>query len=191
MKWKNFFLLLEHSHNLHPEYDAHIWLLHFLFLNAINEDTMEWAESWNSHNIRSAAERSPRDLFFFGQIQHGYRDMAQPVETPEDEHAVDDIDNYGVDWEDLEDPRILTHHRENNDDSEPIQNPFLSRTSNQPQHHLSLVEVPVFDCPLTNEEFDIFCEHMSSVPEFGSREMEDRKSLWVQELALCSSFFSV
>lgn len=41
-KWKKFFYLLESHHGLNPLAPAHIWLLHHLFLAAINEDAQEW-----------------------------------------------------------------------------------------------------------------------------------------------------
>ena len=37
-KWKEFFQQLEVEWGLDPNNDAHIWLLHYLFLEAINED---------------------------------------------------------------------------------------------------------------------------------------------------------
>jgi len=193
MKWKNFFLCLEQENGLHPEWDAHIWLLHYLYLDAIQEDAMEWAEAWNNHQVRSGGERSPRDMFFFGQLEHGYRDMASntPRDDLEDTVALEDLQSYGVDWEALDDPQLLRHHNSHNEntDIEAMIDPG-SDITNRPQHHLSLVEVPEFDSPFTNEELVILEEHIVQIPEFHSRNMDDRKSVWVQALALCNSFFN-
>jgi hypothetical protein len=45
----SFFRDLEHHNDLDPDMGDHLWLLHHLFLDAINTDVSEWAESWNSH----------------------------------------------------------------------------------------------------------------------------------------------
>ncbi|KAI0371588.1 hypothetical protein BV20DRAFT_1051599 [Pilatotrama ljubarskyi] len=37
-KWKEFFHQLEAQHGLNVDNDAHVWLLHHLFLEAINRD---------------------------------------------------------------------------------------------------------------------------------------------------------
>lgn len=196
LKWKNFFVDLEQSLGLHPEWDAHIWLLHFLFLGSVQEDAMEWAEVWNNHQVRTGGERSPRDMFFFGQLERGHRDMSmnspEDLVAPDDPAALDDINNYGVDWESLDDPHLLRHHNAHNERSnmEAMHGDF-SETTNRPQHHLSLVEVPEFDSPFTDEEFEIMQEHILQLPEMGSRNMEDRKVIWTQALALCNSFFSI
>ncbi|KAG1893178.1 uncharacterized protein F5891DRAFT_963393, partial [Suillus fuscotomentosus] len=61
-KWKLFFQLLEVHHDLKPNLDAHIWLLHHVFLDALNEDAIQWAEAWNHHRlcIPGGGQRSPR-----------------------------------------------------------------------------------------------------------------------------------
>ncbi|KAJ7740477.1 hypothetical protein DFH07DRAFT_751592 [Mycena maculata] len=46
-KWSNFFLALEFSAGLRPDLDAHIWLIHHLFLPAINQDAIDWVRTWN------------------------------------------------------------------------------------------------------------------------------------------------
>ncbi|KAJ7716450.1 hypothetical protein B0H16DRAFT_1666972 [Mycena metata] len=91
-KWKNFFHDLELNHGLNPRRTGNIWLLHHLFLQAINEDALEWAQAWNSHN--------PRNMFAFSMVQDGPRGilhMAHPVDEPGDDPA-----SYGVDWPDWE-----------------------------------------------------------------------------------------
>ena len=190
-KWKEFFQQLEAEGDLRPDWNSHIWLLHHLFLHCINEDALEWAEAWNRHGLRQATERerSPRDMFFFGQLQNGWRDMSDQVQTPPDED-IDNIAHYGIDWEELEDRDILRHHNTYNDGStllealpaerEPQALPSLA--SRRPQH-LSLIEVPDADCPLTTAEVEMLHEHLVQLPELHSRGMRDRRTLWVQALA--------
>ena len=112
-KWKVFFLDLEHSYGLNPDYPPHIWLVHHLFLHAINQDATEWAETWNAHliHIRDEPRASPRELFLFGMVRHGPRGIA-PIGPQEDE--VDDLSNYGVDWDVLADANLMRHHFEHN-----------------------------------------------------------------------------
>src|SRR6267154_135555 len=70
-KWKTFFQNLKLHEGLDQNSDTNLWL-HHLFLNAINEDALEWAEDWNNHtiSIRGEHQRSPQDMFFFGMIQN-------------------------------------------------------------------------------------------------------------------------
>lgn len=66
VKWKLFFQNLELHEGLDCDSNAHIWLLHHLFLDAINQNALEWAEAWNNHTITIHGERqrSPCDMFF-------------------------------------------------------------------------------------------------------------------------------
>lgn len=51
---------LEANHGLDPTQPAHVWLLHHLFLNAINQDANDWAETWNLHKLQIKKQRSPQ-----------------------------------------------------------------------------------------------------------------------------------
>jgi hypothetical protein len=195
LKWKNFFFDLEVEGGLQPDVDAHIWLLHYLFLQSVNDDAAEWAEVWNSHNMRiqGERERSPRDMFFFGQLENGWRDMERGQNMLDDNTVMEDLQGYGIDWDELEDRDILQHHNMHNAAS--AMEPLLERRdgsspfeSNQPPY-MSLVEVPAFDSPFTDEELDILNEHLIQLPEVNSRRMEDRKRIWTQALAFCRSLW--
>ncbi|KIY61681.1 hypothetical protein CYLTODRAFT_362538 [Cylindrobasidium torrendii FP15055 ss-10] len=183
-KWKVFFEELEVAGDLHPDNSAHIWLLHYLFLAEVNRDAMEWAETWNSHTIRQGPQsverqRSPRDMFFFGQLQNGWRDLSQYL--PEEDPAYnDDPEGYGVDWEDLGNRDILIHHNvENSAESllEVDDNSSAVQVTHRPAN-FAAVEVPVVDCPLTMEQFDMLNEHLVILPTYGGRDMRERRSLW-------------
>ncbi|KAF9077276.1 hypothetical protein BDP27DRAFT_1141283, partial [Rhodocollybia butyracea] len=70
--WRAFFFRLEELHGLDRKNTFHLWLLHFLFLDLINEDCEEFAENWNAHPISGEGhDRSPNDLLFLGQLDHG------------------------------------------------------------------------------------------------------------------------
>src|SRR5262249_8817949 len=81
MKWKEFFMELEANEGLDPERPSHIWLLHWLFLDAINQDIAEWVDAWNHHiiSLHDGPNRSPVDLFLFGMIEDGPRGIAHLV----------------------------------------------------------------------------------------------------------------
>lgn len=49
--WRAFFLRLERSHFLQKKSKVHRWILHDLFLDAINEDCQAFCREWNAHPI--------------------------------------------------------------------------------------------------------------------------------------------
>ncbi|KAJ7847325.1 hypothetical protein B0H14DRAFT_3086220 [Mycena olivaceomarginata] len=178
-KWSQFFFGLEINCGLRPDLDAHIWLIHHLFLRALNQDAQDWARAWNEHNIRFDAERtrSPRDMFFFGMIENGVRGF-----DVLDDDDVDDLDAYGVDWEDLNDPDVIAHHTEFNTDPEAneddIQNPF----TNDGPHKLSHVEVIEPLCPFTQAEVGLLDAHLALSQHSTSRNMISRRAVWIDAL---------
>lgn len=190
LKWYNFFYALEAESGLSPDNDGHIWLIHYLFLPSITQDAHDWAGAWNAHRLRLSNEidRSPNDMFFFGVLQNGLRGPQGVADaTNLMTHLEEDIENlatYGVDWHDLADPAILHHHNEHNpNEVEDIEN-LYPRNTRQPEH-LSLVEIPAFHCPFpSSEQLELFDESLLAMPEYYSRGMEDRKTLWIQALDL-------
>ncbi|TFK81290.1 hypothetical protein K466DRAFT_502390 [Polyporus arcularius HHB13444] len=113
-KWKTFFLELEQACGLDSDIAQHLWLLHHLFLHALNEDAQEWVESWNAHHlhIRKEEVASPRKLFTFGMVRHGPRGMdirPMPVDVPVDNPA-----SYGINWAVLDHRDLMRHHTTHN-----------------------------------------------------------------------------
>ncbi|KAF8327245.1 uncharacterized protein EI90DRAFT_3127304 [Cantharellus anzutake] len=53
----------------------HLWLLHKLFLNALNAHIGQFVQSWNHHiiSIRGEWGQSPIDMFGFDMLVHGIR----------------------------------------------------------------------------------------------------------------------
>ncbi|KAK7435904.1 hypothetical protein VKT23_019435 [Stygiomarasmius scandens] len=107
--WRDRFSDLEINYGMDINNGAHLWLLQFLFLSAINEDLRLFAEGWNEHRIQmqNQANRSPIDMFVFDMLVHGVR--GQEVDLDEAEMEV-----FGVDWETFYDDRIMANHSENN-----------------------------------------------------------------------------
>lgn len=190
-KWSNFFRSLESSCGLRPDLDAHIWLLHHLFLAAINEDAEDWANTWNEHKIRLNDERtrSPRDLFFFGMIENGLRGFDDAPVADANDDDIDDLDTYGIDWDELHNADIMAHHAEHNADQElgpeALNNPF----SNDGPHTLSHVEVQEPPCPLTPEQVDLLDAHLATNAHSQSRNMNSRRALWVDALDFCRQMY--
>ncbi|KAL0567997.1 hypothetical protein V5O48_013999 [Marasmius crinis-equi] len=195
-KWKEFFKHLEAVAGLQHNNDAHMWLLHHLFLRALNDEALEWAEAWNSHAISTRRggerERSPHDMFFFGQIQNGWRDMTEWQESDPDLDPLeaDNAADYGVDWDELDEADLLRHHYAENEaestdewlDPDDENEDDVWHNSRRPEH-LSFVHVPRFLCLFTDEEVEMLDEHLVQQPFAFSPDMNHRRSLWISALA--------
>ncbi|KAJ7886338.1 hypothetical protein B0H13DRAFT_1627987 [Mycena leptocephala] len=112
--WADFFTLLEVRHGLDINNPCHIWLLHYLFLNQINQQLRFFMESWNQHQIRihGGPNRSPADMFGFDMHVNGVRGT-DPTPMSNDELEV-----FGVDWEALHDDTLLESRQDNNPTNE-------------------------------------------------------------------------
>lgn len=50
-RWRAFFFRLERLHHLDRKNPHHLWLIHMLFLDEINEDCDDFQAEWNTHPI--------------------------------------------------------------------------------------------------------------------------------------------
>jgi hypothetical protein len=159
-KWKSFFQDLETSYHLDPDNPAHIWLLHHLFLLTINQELTEWANTWNHHHIAipGVGHRLPHELRWFSMLESG----ACGFENPQDNLDPQQIDEYGIDWEDYDDPVIRNHH---NGTHTPVQ-----------------VDEP--GCPLTLEQVQLLDNYIATFPDDGT--MGSRCVQWSQALEFCT-----
>ncbi|KAG8711825.1 hypothetical protein FRC09_020395 [Ceratobasidium sp. 395] len=116
-KWKLLFRDLETHHGLIPTLAHHLWLLHYLFLHKINQDAQDWMRAWNSHTValRDEPNRSPHDLWYFGMIEHGPRGFDGLVEPEPSNELPDGWQNYGIDWQEMENEQLMDHHFVNNE----------------------------------------------------------------------------
>ncbi|KAJ6568473.1 hypothetical protein B0H19DRAFT_938976 [Mycena capillaripes] len=184
-KWKVFFLDLETNHGLNPTRPGHIWLLHHLFLASVNRDAQDWAEAWNSHQltVRRQRERSPRDLFLFGMLREGPRGISSFL-MPEEE-GIEDINEYGIDWEVNEEPELAAHLLENNaherTTNETNNDPFASAST---PANLSEVLCDPPGCPFTPAQLHILDQHLSTSVDLFSRNMSVRRTVWVRALGI-------
>ncbi|KAJ7649692.1 hypothetical protein FB45DRAFT_961 [Roridomyces roridus] len=104
--WRAFFTRLGRLHCLDRKNPSHLWLLHLLFLEEINQDCRDFQDDWNLHPIEGVQTKnqSPADLRFLGQLTEGvYR------EDPLDGIHPDAINRYyGVHGPRLRRPRNQT-----------------------------------------------------------------------------------
>lgn len=188
LKWHDFFMCLEHNYELKNDNAAHIWLLHYLFLEAINADAEDWAHAWNNHIMQIAGERnrSPVDMFTFGILEDGPRGFVTDDMPLSQEEAA----TFGVDYQAHGDARLMAHLVENNADEweDDSDNPFVL-TDVAPEHRPNVVCEPP-NCPLTPAQLDVFDERLRASVDLTSRDMEVRKLVWRQALLICSEMFA-
>ncbi|KAG5349600.1 hypothetical protein C0989_002863 [Termitomyces sp. Mn162] len=182
-KWKNLFRHLEIHDGLDADNNAHIWLLHYLFLNAINTDLEVWAEVWNYHVLAHQNEHccSPRDMFAFGMQENGLRGLHL------DETTDGDLEGFGIDWNDIDNTRIRHHHDAHNANDGDAANPFL----HPPSDHLSHTEVLDPQCPFTIEQLALFEPRIAELPTFNMQDMQSRRLLWIESLSIAIDILSI
>lgn len=204
-RWKEVFQTLEHSHGLDVDNTNHIWLLHFLFLDAINVDAQNWAEMWNNHtlSIRGEPHHSPKGLFLQGMIENGMRGLSSsaldPTSYSDDDDAMEDLDGYGIDWVALDDPNIRSHQQQNAAHSEDIDSPLhegLHHSSSEdapcshfssPPIHLSHVEVPIPNCPFSDAQVSMLEQALYQHPAFGHHDINAKCELWDYAKRFCEA----
>ncbi len=151
MKWKNFFLELEVHYGLDPSNHHHIWLLHYLWLDAINRDTQDWMGMWNSHRMTlpRSLPQTLREMFRSSMIANGPRGLVDLFVWPVDDE-VEDIEAFGIDWDIVDDATYMEHLRQHNQDVWDPSNPFSDA-------HPKTLHVPVDlpECPFNRESMDI------------------------------------
>ncbi|RXW17274.1 hypothetical protein EST38_g8582 [Candolleomyces aberdarensis] len=113
--WHEAFIQLELHHGLDINNPQHLWLLQTLFLPVVNEQLSFFSEGWNQHRIqiRDGPNRSPADMFAFDMLTNGVRRSQLPFpEISEAEMTDEELEEYGVDWEGLDEDRLLLSLRQ-------------------------------------------------------------------------------
>lgn len=181
-KWARFFSDLEDAHGLCVDRPAHLWLLHHLFLGALNEDAQKWADAWNSHKVTIAGEKksSPTDMFTFGLLEQGPRGIGALIQVQED--TVDNFAQFGVDWEAQQNAVILAHHTDNNPQDRDGDHPFAGFST---PANMSEVIVKAPNCPFSPEEQAALDAELAQIVDVTSRDMAVRKRVWKEALDIC------
>jgi len=158
-KWKEFFYQLEAECGLDPDSTGHIWLLHHLFLDAVNEDAHQWTALWNEHKIqvKGGRRRSPREIFFTSLLQDGPRGLQ------------------------LNTPDHTAFEQGSSVDRLAPTNPFSAERPS-----FSQVDVEVPGCLLNDGELHEFEGWLQAQVDTSIRCMSYRKSVWVDALQFCS-----
>ncbi|RPD56394.1 hypothetical protein L226DRAFT_443977, partial [Lentinus tigrinus ALCF2SS1-7] len=182
-KWKNFFYELEMHCHLNPDNPWHIWLLHFLFIGAIQEDAQKWVSMWNNHTmqIHGARNRSPRDMFFFSCFEDGLRGL---VPQPLCDEPVDDIAQYGVDWEVNNNPALMDHLLAHNPQEWDAENPFHPAAYSGPPQ-FSYVECETPGCPFYEHELQELHMRLARSIDLQSKHMMVRRMVWEKAFEIC------
>lgn len=85
---------------------------------------------------------------------------------------------YGIDWEDMENDRLMAHHRRHN--PTPLNNPFGTAPPS-----LSEVECTSPNCPLSAEGVRQLNHRLFQVVDVNSRSVLVRRIVWAQALNIC------
>jgi hypothetical protein len=186
-KWKELFIALEHNDGLNPSLPSHIWILHFLFLPAIQEDATQWAAAWNCHRmqIRGERSRSPEDMFVAGILQRGARGLdLRPL--PSLEEDVGDVHQYGVDWSVHRDARLMRHLHENNTADQDSSQSFCL------PEHMARVECEPPNSPFNDQQAEEFRTRLleSVGDQLHRRDMASRRVVWRHAFAIASDIRS-
>ena len=183
-KWKDFFEVLEAHDGLNIDSDAHIWLLHHLFLDKINSDAIAWTATWNNHTLsrRNQAHQSPQHMYVHGIVKNGVRGVHFDYEDNVDGNR----EEYGIDWEDIDRPAIRRHHDTFNLENEPEANNGNPFTVNHPDR-LSHIEVPDTRCPFDAHQLHRFNTQLQNLPTIPSNDMHSHRFTWINTLALATT----
>ena len=189
-EWSNFFHSLELHHGLNRHNDAHIALLHHLFLGRINEDALAWMNGWNAHPFsrlpnhpRRSHLPSPREMYILGMVEHGVR-ASQPAHEDVPEA---DLRHYGVDWTEHRNDEVMRTHWQNNRLGSVQNGDEHANGWSMPSRFVE-IHVPAPRTVLSLEqEAGLHDSLLRSGIDLQSHSMEVRKLQWEHALNYCSS----
>ncbi|KXN87478.1 hypothetical protein AN958_08783 [Leucoagaricus sp. SymC.cos] len=178
-KWQEFFLRLSTECGLVPEYPDHIWLLHHVFLDQINQEAEEWCSMWNEHplSIQGVGNDSPALMYALSPSLHGLRGW-----------ELDDIEDveqdYGVEHERLlRAVRVEGYSDDTRDGANDVQEiDPLSRDDHRPIPSNISYELP--NCPLTSEKVEIFDYYLHQAVDMQSQDEEMCVFQWLEVIRL-------
>lgn len=176
---------LETHHALTPSRPEHIWLLHHLFLAAVNADAQLWMQAWNYHKMQLKGERTrcPRDMYLFSFVQDGPRGIERIMDPIADE--VEHPELYGIDWEAAADEQLMNHLFDQNPQEWEEGNPFTTGPS-----HQAHVPCEPPNCPFSDEQICWLDNTLALRVNLGSDDMVVRRGVWIEALSLCSQLYA-
>jgi hypothetical protein len=100
----------------------------------------------------------------------------------EEEEEIEDINEYGIDWEVNNEPDLIAHLLEHNPHERGVNNdPFASAST---PANLSEVLCDPPGCPFTPTQLQVLDEHLSASVDLFSRNMNVRRLVWARVLEL-------
>nr|GAT42662.1 predicted protein [Mycena chlorophos] len=163
-QWRAFFYRLEDLHHLERRNPEHLWLLHQLFLDRINDDCDEFRAVWNLKPISGEGHnRSPEALLKLGQLQHGRYANASEYEN---DHPAVLQHYYGthgpvqqrtqtgagqLDDEEVSDADSDIEAYSDSDDENPHLNAAAIAESQRDEFNHKPVSVPKHSCPFDQD----------------------------------------
>ncbi|KZT31855.1 hypothetical protein SISSUDRAFT_994648 [Sistotremastrum suecicum HHB10207 ss-3] len=178
-KWKNFFRDLELNDSLNVDNPVHLWLLHYLFLSAVNQDAEIWARAWNVHKLKLSGvrDRTPTDMFLLGMVEHGLRGF-----EPVDDLAPEDLAVYGVDFEVLDDRVLMQHHFE----QQEVPQGFFAEDAHP--DHMADIQFEPPNCPFSPENLQLLAGLLEQTGVLQTTDMHARRWLWTYALQIVTHF---
>lgn len=132
-------------------------------------------------------------MYTFGLLEDGPRGIGHIIRPRGMEHilqqqddAVANLGEFGVDWEAQHIPTVVAHHHDNNPANAAEQNPFGASTTPETMSEV-VVEPP--NCPFTPEQRDELDHQLRLFVDTRSRDMSVRKLVWKEALRICRSFY--
>ncbi|KAF8835010.1 hypothetical protein BDN67DRAFT_913768, partial [Paxillus ammoniavirescens] len=78
-RWRAFFTRLEDLHQLDPQNQHHLWLLHYVFLDEINNDCKQFQQEWNHHPISGQGHNKLPNVLTNGKYHDDYENVHPEV----------------------------------------------------------------------------------------------------------------
>lgn len=119
-------------------------------------------------------------MFTFGLLEQGPRGIGALIQAQEDE--VNNVAQFGIDWEAHRNPAVLAHHADNNPQDWHMDHPFA--TFSTPEN-MSEVVVDVPNCPFTAADCAALDNELAQIVDLTLRDMAVRKLVWKEALSLC------
>ncbi|KAJ7433787.1 hypothetical protein FB451DRAFT_982587, partial [Mycena latifolia] len=98
-----------------------------------------------------------------------------------EEEEIEDMNEYGIDWEVNEEPGLIAHLLENNPDERPppSNDPFAPAST---PANLSEVLCDPPNCPFTPAQLQLLDNRLSETVDLFSRNMNVRRLVWLAAL---------
>ncbi|KAI0368679.1 hypothetical protein BV20DRAFT_453787 [Pilatotrama ljubarskyi] len=122
-------------------------------------------------------------MFMFGLLKYGGRGIEDIIRS---EPSVNNLQEYGVDWEALDNPRLMAHFEQQNNTGhrDGTNNAFAPASAPE---RLSEVICDEPGCPLTAAQISALDQQLAARVDVSSQDMSVRQVVWQVALDLCLS----